>query len=295
MEQQSTFKKLVVFDVNLDWNCYKQEDRRYKDLPLVYDLMSKASKCQTIVVQTSGCLIDALDFATAHHLEKGYVIASGGAIIYDLEQKKIIDIHTLDGDDIRTIVHHGLMNGINITIYTPDRKFIYLANDVSYSAIKGLCYSQHEIIDSYDLLQQTMSRTDIVDVGFYHFLGTVDNTKQNRLLFSLDKYWEGEICNVIVKTNKTSKYVHVGDKQSTKLQAIHKIMGIVGIDHITDVLYIAASCVNNECYITFKNSLITSNQDYLNEIGNKKPHKYLAQEINNLDPEFGLKTNSFWK
>ncbi|MCQ2776763.1 MAG: hypothetical protein MJ217_03505, partial [Bacilli bacterium] len=110
---------------------------------------------------------------------------------------------------------------------------------------------------------------------------------------NLDKYYEAEINKLSVKTNKTSNYVHLGNKESTKLKAIEKIMSIVGVEHLSDVLYVAASCVNNECYITFINSLITSNSDFINEIGNRKQHKYLAQEINNLDPEFGLKSNSF--
>ncbi|MBQ0045740.1 MAG: HAD hydrolase family protein [Mycoplasma sp.] len=291
----TTYKKLVVFDINLDWNCYKKEDRRYKDLPLVYDLIEQASKYQTIVIQTSGCLVDALDFLNTHNVKKGYLVASGGAIIYDIAAQKIIQCNTLDPDDIQTVVHHGIMHGVNVTIYTPDRKFLYVSNSVSYNSIKDMCYSQHEIIDNYELLQQTLSRTDIVDIGYYHFLGSVNNSKQNLLLYNLDKYWEDEICNIVVKINKTSSYVHVGDKQSTKLKAIEKLMGITGVENLSDVLYIAASCVNSECYITFKNSLITSNSDFINEIGNRKQHKYLAENAQNLDPEFGLNSNSFWK
>lgn len=291
----TTYKKLVVFDVNLDWNCYKQTDRRYKDLPLVYSLLEKASKYQTVVVQTSGCLTDALDFLNTHHIETGYLIASGGAIIYDIAKKEIIEANVLDPDDIQTIVHHGIMYGVNVAIYTPDRKFMYIANSVAYNAIKNNCYSLHEIIDTYDLLQQTLSRTDIVDIGYLHFLGSINNSKQNILLYNLDKYFEGEICNIAIKTNKTSKYVHIGTKESTKLRAIEKVMGITGVQQLSDVLYIAASCVNNECYITFKNSLITSNSDFMYEVGSNKTHRYLAQGVNNLDPEFGLKTNKFWK
>lgn len=70
-------------------------------------------------------------------------------------------------------------------------------------------------------------------------------------------------------------------------------MLINGIDSLSDILYVAASCIDNDCYIAFKNSLITSNSDFINEIGNHKEHKYLAREINNIDPDLGLKTNSF--
>lgn len=293
--ETTTYKKLVVFDINLDWNCYKKEDRRYKDLPLVYQLIEQAAKYQTVVIQTSGCLVDALDFINTHNVKKGYLIASGGAVIYDIATKQVIQSNTLNTDDIRTIVHHGIMYGVNVTIHTLDRKFIYISNAISYNSIKGLCYSQHEVIDNYDLLQQTLSRTDVVDIGYYHFLGSVNNSKQNVLLYNLDKYWEGEICNIVVKNNKTSSYVHIGRKESTKLKSIEKVMGITGVENLSDVLYIAASCVNNECYITFKNSLITSNSDFINEIGNRKPHKYLAENAATIDPEFGLKSNSFWK
>lgn len=293
--ETTTHKKIVVFDINLDWNCYKKEDRRYKDLPLVYPLIKKASECQTVIIQTSGCLIDALDFVYTHEITKGYLVASGGAIIYDIAAGKAIEIKTLDTDDAQTIAHHGIMASVNLTIYTPDRKFLYISNDVSYKMIKGMCYSQHEVIQSYDMLQKTLSRSDIVDIGYYLLNGSVDNQKQKILLYNIDKYWEDEICKLSIKTNKTSNYVHIGNKDSTKLKAIEKIMSLVGVEHLSDVLYIAASCVNNECYVTFRNSLITSNSDFINEIGNRKQHKYLAQEINNLDPEFGLKSNSFWK
>lgn len=291
----TTYKKIVVFDVNLDWNCYKKEDRRYKDLPLVYTLIEQASKYQTIIIQTSGCLPDAIDFLHAHHIEKGYLIASGGAIIFDIAANKIIEQHNLEADDIQTIVHHGIMHNVNISIYTPDRKFLYVSNEVCYSSNKGLCYSPHEVIQTYDMLKQTISRTDIVDIAYYHLLGSVNNPKQNVLLYNWDKYWEGEICNLNIKVNRTSSYVHFSNKEATKLKAVEKIMGLTGVDHLSDVLYIAASCVNNECYVTFRNSLITSNADFLNEIGNRKQHKYLAENAKALDPEFGLKSNTFWK
>ena len=291
----TTHKKLVVFDINLDWNCYKKEDRRYKDLPLVYKLIEQASKFQPIVIQTSGCLVDALDFVNTHKITSGYLIASGGAIIYDIAKTQIISANYMDKDDVESVVHHGLMNNVNVTIYTPDRKFLYVANDVGYNIIKGMCYSQHEIIDNYELLKQTLSRNDIVDIGYYLIHGAVNNRKHDYILYNLDKYWENEIVNVIVKTNKTSNYVHIGNKASTKLKAIEKIMALVGVDNLSDILYIAASCVNNECYITFRNSLITSNSDFLNEIGNKKQHRYLAENADKLDPEFGLKSDSFWK
>ncbi|MCQ3908157.1 MAG: HAD hydrolase family protein [Mycoplasmoidaceae bacterium] len=237
--------------------------------------------------------MDALDFVYTHEITKGYLVASGGAIIYDIAAGKAIEIKTLDTDDAQTIAHHGIMASVNLTIYTPDRKFLYISNDVSYKMIKGMCYSQHEVIQSYDMLQKTLSRSDIVDIGYYLLNGSVDNQKQKILLYNIDKYWEDEICKLSIKTNKTSNYVHIGNKDSTKLKAIEKIMSLVGVEHLSDVLYIAASCVNNECYVTFRNSLITSNSDFINEIGNRKQHKYLAQEINNLDPEFGLKSNSF--
>ena len=124
------------------------------------------------------------------------------------------------------------------------------------------------------------------------FLGSIDNAKQDHFLFNLDRYFDGEIQDIVIKTNKTSDYIHVGNKSATKLKGIQKVMSLVGVDHPSDVLYIAASCVNSECYVSFVNSLITSNSDFPNEIGNK-PHKYLSNEVKNLDEEFGLKTNSF--
>ena len=69
-------------------------------------------------------------------------------------------------------------------------------------------------------------------------------------------------------------------------------MGFAGIEHLSDVLYVAVTCANNECYITFKNSLVANNEDFISEIGNKQ-HHYISDEIDNLDPEFGLKSNSF--
>lgn len=291
----TTYKKIIVIDINLDWNCYPKEDRRYKDLPLVYDLLKKASKYQTIVISTSGCLSDALDWLFHQDINQGYLVASGGAIIYDIAKKEIIQANVLDHDDILTIVHHGIMHGINVTVYTPDRKFMYISNAVSYNGIKNICYSQHEIIDSYDMLLKTLQRNDIVDVGYLHYIGSVNNEKQNQLLYNLEKYWENEICNVIVKTNKTSKYIHFGAKNSTKLKAIQHIMAIKEIEHLSDILYVAASCVNNQCFVTFPNSLLTSNADFINEIGNKKPILPITEGIKRLDPEFGLKSNSFWK
>ncbi|XQP55542.1 MAG: HAD hydrolase family protein [Mycoplasmoidaceae bacterium] len=295
MANETTHKKLVVFDINLDWNCYKQEDRRYKDLPLVYPLIRKAYEYQTVVILTSGCLTDALDFVNTHEIKKGYLVASGGAIIYDIENSKILEMHTLDHDDIHAIVHHGIMNFVNVTVYTPTRKFIYVSNDVGYNNLKNLCYSQHEVLQTYDMLQQTLSRTDIVDIGYLMFLGPLDHPKQRLLLYNLEKYCENEVTNLTFKTNNTSKYVHIGTKNSTKLKAVEKLMALNDIKQFGDVLYIAASCINSDCYISFKNSLIASNNDFFNEIGYKKNHKFLAEEINKLDPEFGKKTGSFWK
>lgn len=295
MADTTTHNKLVVVDINLDWKFDKLNDRRYKDMPLVYDLTNKASQYQTVVVSTSGCLSDALDFAGKINLNKGYIIASSGSIIYDLAQRKIIEMLTIDSDDIQTIIHHGLMNGINIAIYTSNRKFMYVCNNVVYDALKDDCYSHHDVITSYDLLKQTLQRTDIVDIAYLHFLGSVNNSKQDLLLSNLDKYWEQEVCNVAIKLNRTTSYVHFGHKEATKLKAIQRIMSICNVLNQSDVLYIAGSCVNRECYITFRNSLITANSDFINEVGNKMNHKYLAKEVNTLDPEFGLHSNSFWK
>lgn len=291
----TTYKKIIVIDINLDWNCYPQEDRRYKELPLVFDLIKKASKYQTLVISTSGCLSDAQDWLNRQNINIGYLIASGGSIIYDIAKKEIIQVNILDHDDILSIVHHGIMHGINVSIYTLDRKFMYISNAVSYNGIKNICYSQHEIIETYDLLLKTLQRTDIVDIGYLHYIGSINNDKQNRLLNNLDKYWEDEICNVIVKTNNTSKYIHFGTKNSTKLNAIQKIMSLNDIEHLSDVLYIASSCVNNQCFVTFPNALVAANADFINEIGNKKPTISISEGIEKLDPEFGLKTNSFWK
>lgn len=293
--EQTTYKKIIVFDVNLDWNCYKQEDRRYKDLPLIYSLLEKAGKYQTVVITTSGCLTDAIDFINNHNIKKGYLVASGGSIIYDIAQGKPIEIHTLNNDDVQTIVHHGIMNFINVTFYTPDRKFIYVSNDIGYNNLKSLCYSNHEVIDSYDTLQRTLNRTDIVDVGYLMFLGPLDHPKQRLVLYNLDKYYENETTHLSFKTNNTSKYVHIGTSDSTKLKAIQRIMALNDIQNLSDVLYIAASCINNDCYIAFKNALLASNSDFINEIGSKRQHKYVAQEVSKLDPEFGLHSNKFWK
>lgn len=289
-----THKKLIVFDVNLDWNSYKQEDHRYQDLPLVYSLMKKASKYQTIVIQTSNCLVDLLDFANKQDLNKGYLIASGGAIIYDLAQRKIISSNPLDNDDVRTIIHHGLMDNANIGIYTTDRKFMYVSNTVSYSLMNKRAYSEHEVINTYELLEKTLQRTDIVDISFSLLLGSLNNRKQNVLLYNVDRFFEGETTTLNINANKTTNFVHISSKDSTKIKAIEKIMAIEHIELLSDVLYIAASCINTDCFISFKNCLVTSNTDFTNEIGNK-PCKYLANEQEKLDPEFGLKSNSFWK
>lgn len=291
----TTYKKLVVVDVNLDWNCYPKEDRRYKDLPLVWGLLKDIAKYQTLVVTTSGCLSDAKDWLNQQNVTTGYLVASGGSIIYDIAKQEILQCNVLDYDDILTVVHHGIMHGVNVTIYTPDRKFMYISNAVSYNGIKNICYSQHEIIENYDMLRKTLTRTDIVDIGYLHYIGSVNNEKQMMLLYNLDKYWENEICNVIVKTNKTSKYIHIGTKDSTKLKAIQKIMAWNDIEHISDVLYIASSCVNNQCYVNFTNAMVASNADFINEIGNRKQHLSISEGVKKLDPQFGLKSNSFWK
>lgn len=293
--ETTTYKKIVVFDVNLDWNCYKQEDRRYKDLPLVYSLMKEASKYQTIVIQTSGCLVDALDYANEHEIKTGYIVASGGSIIYDLANNKIVQMLPLSQDDVQAVVHHGIMHNINITFYTPERKFIYVSNTVGYQSLRNMCYSHHELIESYDLLQKTLNRTDIVDIGYLMFLGPLDHPKQRLVLYNLNKFWDDEICNLSFKTNNTSKFVHIGDKNATKIKAVEKIMELNGVDHLSDVLYVAASCINNECFVSFKNSIVASNSDFFNEIGANANPKYIADQVYNLDPEFGLHTNSFWK
>ncbi|MCQ3907506.1 MAG: HAD family hydrolase [Mycoplasmoidaceae bacterium] len=245
------------------------------------------------MITTSGCLTDALDFVNNHKIKNGYLVASGGAIIYDIAEGKIIEMHTISNEDVQAIVHHGIMNFINVTFYTPDRKFIYVSNDIGYHNLKHLCYSHHEVLDTYDMLQKTLNRTDIVDIGYLMFLGPLDHPKQRLVLYNLDKYFENEIPSLTFKTNNTSKYVHIGTKDSTKLKAVQKIMAKQNIQNLSDVLYIAASCINNECYIAFKNSILASNSDFINEIGNRKKPKYIEQEAPKLDPEFGLHTNNF--
>lgn len=294
MSKINTYNKLIVIDINLDWKI-DDKDYKNKDMPLVLSLFKKASQYQTVVLQTSNCLVDAIDLIKSLNIKKGYLVASGGAIIYDIAQEKILQMYTLDPDDIQTMIHHGIMNGINITLYTSDRKFMYVSNAVAYNTIKNKCYSQYEIIDNYDLLQKTLSRTDIVDIGYLYLLGSSNNSKQDKFLSNLEKFWENEVSSISIKSNKTSDFVHVGHKDATKLKGIQYIMGLTNVGHLSDVLYVGASIVNNECYITFKNSLITSNSDFINEIGSKNKHKFIATEINNLDPEFGLHSNSFWK
>lgn len=291
----TTHKKLVVFDVNLDWKFEQQNDYKYKDMPLVYDLITKAVQYQPIIIQTTECLVDAIGFANSLNLKSGYLIASGGSIVYDIAQAKILQILNMDNDDVRTAVHHGLMYGLNVSIYTPDRKFMYISNTAVYATIKDKFYSPYDVIIDYDLLKKTLERTDIVDVGYLHALGTVNNQKQDILLNNLEKYWEQEVCNVAIKLNRTSKYVHIGHKKANKLNGIEKVMEIEKVQNQSDVLYIAASCVNGQCYNAFKNCLLTSNPDFINEIGNRKQHLYLAENLDKLDPEFGLKLNSFWK
>lgn len=295
MDQTKTFKKLVVFDTNLDWKIYSPEDPRYRDINLLLALFKQAYEHQTIVITTSGSLNDALAFMARANFERGFLVASGGGVIYDFSKKKIILKNVMDKDEIRAVIHHGIMFGLNIAIQTINHKYLIVSNTVAYEKIKDKVFSPFIIINNHSDLNIIIEAEEIVDVSFVNLVEASKNSKERSMLFHLDCYFENEINNLVTKANKTSIFTHIGNKASTKYKAVQTIMDLNGIENPNDVLYVGGTCINKQCYITFRNTLITSNPDFIYEIGNCKRHRYLAQEINNLDPELGLRTNSFWK
>ncbi|MCQ2748402.1 MAG: HAD hydrolase family protein [Mycoplasmoidaceae bacterium] len=188
MEDTTTHKKIVVFDLNLDLNSNKQEESKYKHLPLVYKVMHDAAQYQTIVIQTTNGLSDGINFVRNQNITKGYLIASCGAIIYDITNNKIIDSIPLNNNVVYTIVHHGIMSNVNVGIYTADKKFIFVSDNVGYSVNKDNSYGPYDVIPSYDLLTKALTRTDIVDVSYFTYYGKFDKQFTEQLIGSLNHY-----------------------------------------------------------------------------------------------------------
>lgn len=295
MDNPTTYKKLVVFDFGIDWKDYS-DLKKYKDLGLVYPLVKEASLYQTVVCSTSACLPDAIDFMKSKGINSGYLVASGGAIVYDMVKNEIISKICLTKEEVQQTVHHGLMLGLNMAITTPTEKFFFISNSVSYELIKQRTYSPYKVITTYEQLQEVINREDIVDIAFANLVSPHKALRENFNIYKLERFFDNEINDLNIKINQTSIFCHIAKKEATKLKALFKVMSVSGVTQLTDILYIAATCINRECFINFKNSLITSNKNFEHEIKdiNKKRH-YLANEINNLDSEFGLKSDSFWK
>ena len=288
------YKKLVVFDFNMDWKHYDRKDERYKDKDLVFSLLKQANEYVTPVIVTSAWIVDAINFIANNNINHGYLIANGGAIIYNIAEQRILQINRMEVDDINALVHHGLMLNLNIVIYTTKHKYIYVCNQINYQRLANASYSPYELIKDYKQLQQVLELNDIVDVAYVNLF---DNKKANldNILTKLNNYFASENSNLIFKASEASNFIHIQNKQSTKLIALQYVMALFQAENMNDVLYVAATSIDRDSYLHFKNTLVTSNPDFIYEIRATKKAKYLIDEINNLSPDLGRETNSFWK
>lgn len=289
------FNKLIIFDINLDWNKYDENDKRYKDLSLIWALYKQAVEHQTVVIQSSGWFQDCIDYIDQTRIKKGYLIANAGAIIYDIAKQKIIEVNPIKSEEVKAIVHHGIMLNINMVISTPKQKYVFVSDEVSYKRIENSLYSKPKWIESYEQLDKIINKDDIVDIAYITPFETGKNEVQRQFQYNIERYFDNEVNDIVIKANQSSPFVHFSSAKSKKLKALQQVMALANIEHLNDIMYIACTCINRECYLYFKNTLIANNPDFLVEIAGAKPPKYISNEINNLNIDFGKETNSFWK
>jgi len=288
-------KKLIVFDINLDWKQGSERLSWNKDIDDIFALFKKASQFQTVVLTTSGCFFDAVDFVVKSNIDKGYLITNGGALIYDIAAKKIIAEHYLSKADVKALFHHGFTMGLNIVFSAKTNKYIFVSNRILFEKLKKDIYSPCTVIESYKQLNEILENEDILDLSYSSIYQSGADLIDSLQLYNVERVYDNEVCNFIPKINRTSMFIHFGSKESTKYKAIQTVMSYANIDSPNDVLYVAASCCNKLCYIAFKNSLISSDPVMLLELGNNKKHRYISEEMDHLDDKFGLESDSFWK
>jgi len=288
-------KKLIVFDLNLDWKQDLEQKESNKDREIILSLMKRAYDFQTVVLTTSGCFFDALDFVLKNKIDKGYLVANGGAIIYDIANKKVISEHFLQNSDVRALFHHGYTMGLNIIFATKINKYIYVSNSILYEKMKRKAYSPYTIINQYNKLNEILSSNEILDLSYTSHYDSGVELIDSLQLYNVERFYDNEVMNFIPKVNKSSVFIHFGSKQSTKYKAILAVMAYANIDSPKDVLYIASTCFNRDCYLGFKNTLVSTNPNILLELEKGKKHNFIQEKWKQLDEKFGLETDNFWK
>lgn len=289
------YKKLIVFDINMDWKRYDAKDERYKEKDYTFKILDRANKNQTIAILTSAWIGDALDFIKKNNITTGFLVANGGSIIYNIGTNNVEEVHYLEPDDVNTIVHHGIMLNRNIVIYTFNHKYIYVSNEITYRKLQAKSYSNFEVIKDYDQLKKICESNEVLDISYAHIWQDNKSDAEAKVIESIKQYFYNEKNNIAIKANATSSYTHFTHKDSTKLKACHKVMALSGIDAMNDILYVSTTCINRDCYVNFKNTLIVNNPDFFYEIKDAKQPKFLVDEFDNLSQDLGKETNSFWK
>lgn len=281
------FDKIVVFDLNLDW-INSTEASMVHNIFLIIALIKKAAKQQIVVLTTSASLNDLLNFAKKIGLHSGFLVCNFGSLIYDLKKKKIVYDDPISLDDVKMITHTAAIINTNFVLNSVKQKATFSTDLISENYLVKNSYSQIDKIADYDGLEKFFNSNKIYSINLF----STNSYVYNRNLQLLENNLQAK--NLRITKNATSNFIVINNITSSKCKAIIFVMQKNNVLKTNDVLYIACSCVDNECLYSFNNVIINDTEKILTEVSNRTIRKF-SNGITRLDLDFGAKTGKFWQ
>ena len=205
-------KKMIVVDLdgtllNINSGCSKKSKKylsKLKDMGYV------------IVIATGRVLSDAINVVDGASFAN-YVISDGGGIIYDMDNKKIVDIKKIDMDEVRRV----------FDIYSDDIDYITMC-DMYYYNRYGDNNDRMDLF--YDRKITDIDKFILDNEGILHI---IVRFKDMGLIDKYCKILDSDRMDVLVMQDSfaTSRWIEIFSEGVSKYNAIKIVSDIVGIDN----------------------------------------------------------------
>ena len=205
-------RKMIVVDLdgtllNINGGCSKKSKKylsKLKDMGYV------------IVIATGRVLSDAINVVDGASFAN-YVISDGGGIIYDMDEKKIIDIKKIDMNEVRRV----------FDIYNDDIDYITMC-DMYYYNRYGDNNTRMDLF--YDRKITDIDKFILNSEGILHI---IVRFKDMDLIDKYFKILDSDRIDVLVMQDSfaTSRWIEIFSEGVSKYNAIKVISDIEGIDN----------------------------------------------------------------
>lgn len=290
-----TKTKLVIFDINFDDKNLSQSSKQDEQFQKTVEAMIQASNKQNLVILTNNFLHDVINFCKQNKINSGWIIACHKTIIYNIKTKNYLLTSFLEDIDLNFIVHLALIYSANLLVYTVKNKFIY-RNNLLVGENNFFKCGRTIVFKNVNTLKRKIESEKILNV----FLKFPDGFKTSLMYLKIKNYCKACSKSYSFTVNKgffldvVDKSTIVFRKQITDFNLIWSIAKNCKVFATKNILYYPINHFSMQMYLQCKHHVINSSL-YTPPSTEKKNIFCVNKEKNDLDPNFGATTNSFWK